>query len=227
MQDNSDSTFKLNAVHVIIHTKDDDENLPRYRAVIKESMKRLNVLPCWDEVILSSEKNAYAKLTFDGSKAWNEKSNKEFSIEYLVDQMKKHLHRHKKSRWGRVLQKNISFVLALFIAFSPKCPICWAAWLSGLGLISANSIPYRPWYLYISIALISLNIVTLYLLNKKHDLRPLVINMTGVLLIIVNRFTINSSLFMIAGGILLLAGAAWSSMPVWMKRSGFGTSLAN
>jgi hypothetical protein len=227
VQDNFDSTFKLKVVHVIIHTKDDDENLPRYREVIKEAMKRLNILPCWDEVILLPQKNAFAKLTFDGSEAWNEKGNMEFSVEYLVDQMKKQLHPNKKSSWGRILQKNISFLLALFIAFSPKCPICWAAWLSALGLISANSIPYRPWYLYVSIVLITLNIVALFLLNRNRKLKPLAINLAGALLIIINRFTVNNSFLVILGGVLLIAGAAWSSLPAWMKRSGFGTSVAN
>jgi hypothetical protein len=209
-------------MHVVIHTKDEDENLPVYRRTIKEAMTRLNLLPAWDEISYATGDEAgrrreriLPRITMDGTVIWSEKYKDNLSVDYLVGKMQK----RPRLKFVRILQKNLSFMLALFIAFCPKCPVCWAAWLSGFGLVSASAIPYRPWYLYLSVALMILNIVALYLLNKKHDFKPLLINIAGASLIIVNRFTVNQSALMIIGGILLLAGAAWSSMPVWMKRN--------
>ena len=211
-------------MYTVIHTIEDDDNLPFYRRTIREAMTRLNLLPSWDEISYGLEDNAgngkeriLPKITIDGTVMWSAKEKDNLSADYLVDRMQKQM-KPGKLKMGRILQKNFSFMLALFIAFCPKCPICWAAWLSGFGLLSASAIPYRPWYLYLSIGLMILNIVALYLLNKKHDLKPLLMNIAGASLIIVNRFTVNQSTLMITGGILLLAGAAWSSMPVWMKR---------
>lgn len=205
-------------MHIVIYTKEDDDRLPQYREMLREAMQEVNLLPAWDEIVYTNDTGKSAAITIDKSNAWSEKSGHRLSVQYLQNALHKQLNPGNKTRLTRAVQKYLSFILALFIAFFPKCPMCWAAWLSGLGLISANTIPYRPWYLFISIGLIVLNIIVLYLLNRKHNLLPLAINMGGAFLIIINRFTINTNWLMVTGGLLLIAGAAWSSLPGWMKK---------
>src|SRR5262249_31174051 len=36
-------------------------------------------------------------------------------------------------------------LMPLGVAFFPKCPVCWAAYLSMLGIVGLNQISYSPW----------------------------------------------------------------------------------
>lgn len=47
---------------------------------------------------------------------------------------------------------------ALAVAFFPKCPICWAGYLSMFGIAGLERIPYSPWLLPILVILLLVNL---------------------------------------------------------------------
>jgi protein SCO1/2 len=44
------------------------------------------------------------------------------------------------------------------IAFFPKCPICWATYVSALGISSLVPIPYSPWLQPVLFGVMALNL---------------------------------------------------------------------
>lgn len=112
-----------------------------------------------------------------------------------------------------------SFAVSLFIAFFPKCPFCWAAYLSLFGLTGSLAIPYRPWLLPVSILLLMINLTVLYFTRGKHGLRPFWLSVAGAALIVVNRLYFPSVLFVITGALLLLSAALWNSLSGRMSAS--------
>jgi protein SCO1/2 len=50
--------------------------------------------------------------------------------------------------------------LAVVTAFFPKCPVCWAAYLSVFGVAGLDSLPYSPWLLPVFVTLLLVNLVS-------------------------------------------------------------------
>lgn len=215
----------MSLMNVIIYTSDDDQDLPAYRAAIREATTRESMLPSWTERTAGPREKCAAKIIVNNRVIWRKESGRTFDPDRLIAKLHRELHPDMPRKVKRFIQQGLSFVLALFIAFFPKCPFCWAAWLSSFGLIGANAIPYRPWYIYVSVAMLVMNIWALYLLNRKVSVVPLMFNLAGALIIVINRFTVDSIVMMIMGGLLLLAAAGSSSAPLWMKKSGFRPAL--
>ncbi len=48
--------------------------------------------------------------------------------------------------------------LSLLIALFPKCPVCWAAYLSLFGVVGVNTLPFSPWLLLVPVLLLATNL---------------------------------------------------------------------
>lgn len=55
-----------------------------------------------------------------------------------------------------------STALAIGAALFPKCPMCWAAYLSAFGIASVQSLAYSKWIFAVLIALMLVNLVSLW-----------------------------------------------------------------
>lgn len=83
------------------------------------------------------------------------------------------LKRRRLPAWlHRTLGATGSLLLALAIALFPKCPLCWAAYLSLLG-IAGSAVPYSPVVLPLLVALLALNLVILA--RTTSGRRPLLV----------------------------------------------------
>jgi protein SCO1 len=49
------------------------------------------------------------------------------------------------------------------VAFFPKCPICWAAYLSVFGIAGLNQIPYSPWLRPVLVLVMLINLASAWL----------------------------------------------------------------
>lgn len=114
----------------------------------------------------------------------------------------------RKQAW----EMHLSLLLNLFIAFFPKCPLCWAAYLSLIGLAGAHSIAYRPWFLPLAVLLLMVNLCTLYLQRKGRPLKPFWLSLAGSVLIVVNRLYFLSTALMLLGASALLLASLWSAL---------------
>ncbi len=108
-------------------------------------------------------------------------------------------------------------ILALAAALFPKCPVCWAAYLSVFGIASLERLPYSPWLLPLLAGLMVVNLASLWLQRRAQK------RMAGFYLAAAGTFTIvgpGISLELeyasLAGVLLTLAGSllgVFSSSP--------------
>lgn len=201
------------SMDIEIYAAEGDPILPIARESITAWMQEMGLLPCWTENI----SNLPLAIFADGKEIWRDTNGNGPSKEELL--RNNGIKRTRANSRMKILRKYFSFFLALLIAFFPKCPFCWAAYMSAFGLLGADAIPYRSWYLPLSIGLLLLNILAVYKTGGRHQYKPLVLTIAGAIFIIVNRLWIQSNGMMVTGLILIIAGSAWNSLPKLMTAS--------
>lgn len=112
-----------------------------------------------------------------------------------------------------VLSRISTILLPVLIAFFPKCPMCWMAYLNLLGIGSVVSISYQPWLVYAFAGLAVFNLVNLYRLSKKRNgLFPFYLALVGMLLLGLNYWLKLGSFLMALGFFLTLISTLLSSL---------------
>lgn len=105
-----------------------------------------------------------------------------------------------------------SLMLSVFIAFFPKCPMCWAVYMSMLGSFGIAEIPYMKWLLPVFIVFLGIH---LWMLLKKVPTKgfgPFVISLFGFLILIPSKLLFNSPDWIsIVGMSFVLIGSLWNS----------------
>jgi protein SCO1/2 len=125
--------------------------------------------------------------------------------------------------------KNLSktFYTVLFpllFALFPKCPLCWAAYLTSFGLSGLTFIPYSPW-LYPIIALaIAVNLYVMFKrAYKRKSYLPCIFSTAGLMLVMIFGGLLKIQPALYAGIFLILSGSLLNSFPVsytfFLKRS--------
>lgn len=104
-----------------------------------------------------------------------------------------------------------SVLLSLLIAFFPKCPVCWAVYMSMFGGIGLAQLPYLKWLLPVLLLLFAFNLFLLYRKGRKTGYGPFLITLAGALFILVARnFFIADKALLYAGMLMVLGGSMWS-----------------
>jgi protein SCO1/2 len=88
---------------------------------------------------------------------------------------------------------------SLGVAFFPKCPICWAGYLSLFGVAGLQRIPYSPWLQMLLVAMMLVNVASVWLRGRATG------RMSGFYLVS-------------AGALIIIAsrvGPGWESAAVW------------
>jgi len=70
------------------------------------------------------------------------------------------------------------------VAFFPKCPVCWAAYLSLLGIAGIERVPYSPWLQPLLAAVMLANLAFVWLRGRKTE------RMAGFYLTVAGAITI-------------------------------------
>ena len=109
--------------------------------------------------------------------------------------------------------------LPVIVAFFPKCPFCWAAYLSALGISVIKTIPYSPWIAPLIILIMIFNLVILYRKSaSRNGLVPFWISLAGVLLVSTGYlFTVKT--IAIPGIVMIFIGALLNTLSCkhWSK----------
>jgi protein SCO1/2 len=73
-------------------------------------------------------------------------------------------------------------------AFFPKCPFCWAAYLSVFGIAGLEQIPYSPWLKQLFVVLMLLNVFCVWIRARTtRRVTPFVLVSAGAVAILVSR----------------------------------------
>lgn len=120
----------------------------------------------------------------------------------------------------RTVRSLLSVLLSILIAFFPKCPLCWAAYMSMFGSAGLALTPYMGWLYPVLIVLLGSHLLLLFQKAPEKGYGPFVLSVTGALVILGSRafFPVNQ-FFMISGIVLILSGSLWNSFsPGYSKR---------
>jgi len=116
-----------------------------------------------------------------------------------------------------------SILLSLLIAFFPKCPFCWAAYMSMFGTVGLARLPYMPWLLPLLMVLLGIHVFVQYKKTAKKGYLPFVVSLAGALTILAARLYFPAEKSVLIAGMLAIAAgsllghfmATRSAMPVY------------
>ena len=104
-------------------------------------------------------------------------------------------------------------LFSIGFAFFPKCPICWAAYLSLFGIAGLEQIPYSPWLrtVFAIVMLINLGSVWLRARATGRMLGFYLVSL-GAMAIIVSKFRDSWAALAVVGILFTLSGSMLSSL---------------
>ncbi|MEO8434293.1 MAG: SCO family protein [Pyrinomonadaceae bacterium] len=101
---------------------------------------------------------------------------------------------------------------SLGVAFFPKCPVCWAAYLSVLGIVGLNQIPYSPWLQPVLAVVMLINVVSVWLRGRlTGQMSGAYLVTTGALAIVISKMGLGWESAAVGGVVLTLAGSLLSA----------------
>ena len=116
------------------------------------------------------------------------------------------------SRSAKVVKALPSTFMSVLIAFFPKCPICWAVYMSMFSSIGLAKIPYVSWLLPVLLAFMGLHLVLLARRISQHGYWPFLLSIMGALLIITGRFLFPGYNWLLYAGVsCILSGSLLNS----------------
>ena len=128
------------------------------------------------------------------------------------------------SKAKETIQPVSSILLSVLIAIFPKCPLCWAAYMSMFGSFGLSNIPYMKWLLPALITLLGLNLFLLTKKIKEKGYSPFLLSLLGAIFIIYAKaFLPYNKPIIYTGMALILLGTLLNSFPTKYFRTLFKT----
>lgn len=208
-----------------LYCNEEYDQLPALRRELRKALLQMDWPVCWNEYyagwsnVPSHVKNvAHPSILVNYAVAWKGEGNTP-SADELLRIFKAPPKGRGSVKWKKILKTNASFVMAVIIAFFPKCPFCWAAYMSIFSFLGLNTIEYQPWLLPVFIVLFFANLVSLYFTRKRHGYKLLLLSLTGAALIVLNRLYWNVPIMVYCGAALLIIASLWNSLSGRMVNS--------
>lgn len=105
-----------------------------------------------------------------------------------------------------------SVMLSVLIAFFPKCPICWAAYMSMFGSFGLAKTPYMDWLFPVLLAFLGLHLLLLLKKAPQKGYGPFLLSLGGALFILGGRSLFPAAEWVLFAGMLfILSGSLWNS----------------
>jgi len=109
----------------------------------------------------------------------------------------------------------LASLASLAVAFFPKCPICWAAYLSLFGIASLQRVPYAPWLQPLLVAVMLINVGSLWLRGRATGrMGGFYLVSAGSLMILLSKTSAGWEGASFLGVALTLAGSLLSTLSV-------------
>lgn len=117
--------------------------------------------------------------------------------------------------WGKA-KKTIrsagSMLLSIIIAFFPKCPFCWAIYMSMFGCLGIAKLPYMKWLLPVLLVFLALHLFMLYKKAARIGYIPFGISVFGAVTILCTRtFFPLENWLLITGMVSIMLGSVINS----------------
>lgn len=152
----------------------------------------------------------------------------QWEVENVISDLVKLVESSSKRGWGsKILNTTQQVVFPILVVFFPKCPFCWAAYLSVFGISGIQSIPYSPWLLPLIFGVMILNLILLYRKAVvRNGLIPFWISLTGSL-VVGFGYTIEYQPLSFLGISLIFIGALLNSLTFkhWNNVAYFSSSI--
>ncbi|MFT4546991.1 MAG: mercuric ion transport protein [Pseudoalteromonas tetraodonis] len=102
---------------------------------------------------------------------------------------------------------------SFMLAIAPKCPFCWAAYMSALGSVGISiQIPYQPWLLPLMAGLLLVNLAALFSRARARGrYGAFLLCLLGGATITSGKFLLESPMLVALGLGCILAGSLWSA----------------
>lgn len=128
---------------------------------------------------------------------------------------------------GRAIASTVfGTVIALGLALFPKCPLCWAAYLSVFGIAGLGSIPYSPWMQPVLAVLMLVNLTSIGLRARSTGrVMPFYLVAGGAAAILASKVFVGLEGAVLLGIAFTLVGSVWSAIGAANRR--FASSFKN
>ncbi|RZJ53201.1 MAG: hypothetical protein EOO44_09285 [Flavobacterium sp.] len=118
------------------------------------------------------------------------------------------------SKTRKTLKAIPSMLLSVFIAFFPKCPVCWAVYMSMFGSLGLVRLPYMGWLLPVLLFFLAIHLYMIYKKSSATSYLPFLLSLTGAAIILIARFSFNNEKWiLISGMICIISGSLLSQFP--------------
>ncbi|MDO3645024.1 hypothetical protein [Mucilaginibacter sp. L3T2-6] len=116
------------------------------------------------------------------------------------------------SKAKKTARSMLSMLLSIVIAFFPKCPFCWAIYMSMFGCLGIARLPYMKWLLPVLLVFLALHLFMLYRKGARIGYIPFAISVFGALTILFTRtFFPYENWLLITGMVCIMAGSLLNS----------------
>ncbi len=212
----------------------DDPRMAQLRIMLRNAMMEMGLIPDWKEYHPtgnSAEKfpeyfrkygsgeiamasNGIIILALKASDA-----GESFAAAEMVGKIRETAAGFRRMNGRRARKSYMSFFLALGIAFFPKCPFCWAAYMTVFSAMGLGTVSFQPWMLPVMLLMLGLNTLSMYFSRKRHGWGPLVLSLSGALLVILGKLIFHAVAPVYVGVLMLLFASLWNSLPTRMVTS--------
>lgn len=154
----------------------------------------------------------------------------QWEIDDIIDDLARLVNQSSIHNWISTTSNfSQQIVFPILLAFFPKCPVCWAAYLSVFGISSIQSIPYSPWLIPVIMVIMVFNLFLLHRKSKtRNGLAPFWVSFIGTILV-GTGYLLSNQIPSYIGICLIFIGALLNSLSVknWSKVNYFFGSIFN
>jgi hypothetical protein len=105
-----------------------------------------------------------------------------------------------------------SILTSVLIAFFPKCPMCWAVYMSTFGSLGLVQLPYMPWLLPVLLLFFAVHLFMLYRKIPQRGYLPFLMSLGGAIVILTCRsFLPQEKWLLVAGMVFIISGSLLNS----------------
>lgn len=119
------------------------------------------------------------------------------------------------SKMKKSMRSIPSLLLSLVIAFFPKCPMCWAVYMSMLGSFGFVTIPYMGWLFPVFLLFSVFYLWLLFVKASEKGYGPFILSILGFIIILIGRVFFGGNQWVsIIGMLCVFSGSLWNTYKI-------------